>query len=203
LKYLANLRALPLGKRPGLIIAVFLGALMMLAAACSDEADPNATATPRPPDTVPAEARTVAPTPTATTVPTPAPTPEPGSDPAPANLVVAVAGEALEFDAVSFTVQSGAEVSLTFNNTSTTQQHNWVLVPNGTKDDVAAAGLAAGTDNGWLPVGDARVLAATALLATGETGTVEFTAPAAGTYQYLCTFPGHNITMFGEFVVSP
>lgn len=206
MKYLDNLRAPTpvkrVGMRSGLIIAALLGALMLLAAACSDEADPNATHTPRPPDTVPASARTVAPTPTSTTVPTPAPTPEPGQSPAPANLVLAVEGEALKFDVASLTAQSGAAVSLTFNNTSATQQHNWVLVPAGTKDDVATAGLAAGNDNGWVPVGDARVLAATELLATGASGTVEFTAPAAGTYQYLCTFPGHNITMFGEFVVT-
>jgi hypothetical protein len=29
-----------------------------------------------------------------------------------------------------------------------------------------------------------------------------FTAPAAGTYQFVCTFPGHNFTMFGDFIVN-
>ena len=28
-----------------------------------------------------------------------------------------------------------------------------------------------------------------------------FSAPPPGTYQFVCTFPGHSFTMFGEFVV--
>ena len=31
---------------------------------------------------------------------------------------------------------------------------------------------------------------------------VKFTAPSAGTYQFVCTFPGHNFTMFGDFTVN-
>jgi azurin len=36
-----------------------------------------------------------------------------------------------------------------------------------------------------------KVIAATKMLGPGETDTVSFTAPAAGTYDYICTFPGH------------
>jgi azurin len=120
----------------------------------------------------------------------------------PVSLAMNVQGEALEFDAVAFEVSSGASVTLTLNNPSVVNQHNWVLVEPGTKDAVATDGTAAGSDNGWVPPDDPRVIANTKLLGPGITGEVTFTAPAPGIYQFVCTFPGHNFTMFGDFVVK-
>ena len=91
---------------------------------------------------------------------------------------------------------------MTFNNSSSVNTHNWAMVEAGTKDAVATDGLAAGQDNNWLPVDDSRVIGATILLGPGESGQATFTAPAAGAYQFVCTFPGHNFTMFGEFTVN-
>ena len=110
-------------------------------------------------------------------------------------------GDDLTFDTETLTAIAGAEVVLTFSNNAPTQQHNWVLVQSGTKDNVATAGLMAAT-TGWIPTDDERVLAYVDLLSPGENGEVSFTAPAAGTYQFVCTFPGHNATMFGTFEVN-
>ena len=112
-----------------------------------------------------------------------------------------MSGDDLTFDTEVLTASSGAEVVLTFSNNATTQQHNWVLVQSGTKDDVATAGLMAAA-TGWIPTDDERVLAYVDLISPGGSGEVRFTAPAAGTYQFVCTFPGHNATMFGTFEVS-
>ena len=46
------------------------------------------------------------------------------------------------------------------------------------------------------------ILASTGLLDPGATEQVSFTAPAPGTYQFVCTFPGHNFSMFGDFTVK-
>ena len=116
-------------------------------------------------------------------------------------LAIGVNGDALEFDTASYDVTAGQEVTLTFENVSTANQHNWVLVEADTKDAVAADGATAGPVNGWLTPGDARVLVSTALLDAGASEVLVFTAPAAGTYQFVCTFPGHNVTMFGDFIV--
>ena len=152
-------------------------------------ATPESTETP-----VPATSTPVAPTAT-----TPPPTATP---PAPvANLEISVNGDALEFDASSFSVDAGSQVTLTFANVSTAFQHNWVLAQDGTKDDVAQRGTAhPGTD--WVQPDDPDVIDNTKLLNAGTTGSVTFTAPPAGTYQFVCTFPGHNFTMFGTFEVS-
>ena len=85
---------------------------------------------------------------------------------------------------------------------STVLQHNWVLVQSGTKDEVAAAGTEAGAGADWIPLSDDRVLAKSGLLEPGWVQEVSFTVPAAGTYQFVCTFPGHNFTMFGDFEVK-
>lgn len=118
-------------------------------------------------------------------------------------LEIATVGDALQFDTAKLTAKAGSDVVVVFNNTSAVNQHNWVLVQAGTKDEVAAAGSTAGPGSSWIPQGDARVIAHTELLDPGATAEVRFTVPSAGAYQFVCTFPGHNFTMFGEFEVTP
>jgi len=120
----------------------------------------------------------------------------------PVAIVIGAAGETLAFNTDSITAVSGSEVTITFNNPSAVNSHNFVVVQPGTKDAVAADGTAAGPNNNWVPPGDSRVVANTVLIGPGESGTVTFIAPAAGTYQFVCTFPGHNFTMFGDFIVN-
>ncbi|MFO7168809.1 MAG: plastocyanin/azurin family copper-binding protein [Chloroflexota bacterium] len=101
-------------------------------------------------------------------------------------------GENLAFAPATLTVQSGQEISVTFKNNSAAQQHNWVLVNGG--DDVAArvdeAAVNAGPPD-YLPSGDSNIIAATKMLQPGESETVTFTAPAPGTYLFICTYPAH------------
>ena len=118
------------------------------------------------------------------------------------SLEISVNGDALAFDKSEFSAGAGSEVVLTFSNVSIINQHNWVIVQPGTKDDVAARGTAAGPDNDWVQPDDPDVIANTKLLDAGATGEVTFAAPPAGTYQFVCTFPGHNFTMFGDFEVT-
>ena len=119
----------------------------------------------------------------------------------PINLDIGVNGDLLEFDTTSFTATAGSEVVLTFSNGSTNNQHNWVLVQDGTKNEVATRGTANPT-TGWLEPNDPNVIANTRLLNAGTSGEVSFIAPPAGTYQFVCTFPGHSPTMFGDFEVT-
>ncbi|MCH7736831.1 MAG: auracyanin [Chloroflexi bacterium] len=118
-------------------------------------------------------------------------------------MEISVNGDAIEFDTDRFEVAAGTGVVLCFKNVSSVLQHNWVLVNDGTKDEVAERGLAAGAENDWVQPGDPDVIANVKLLDPGEKGEVRFTSPVAGTYQFVCTFPAHNFTMFGEFVVTP
>ena len=120
----------------------------------------------------------------------------------PVSLAVGAKGNELAFDTASITANSGDEVTITFTNSSANFQHSLVIVQAGTKDAVATDGTTAGPANNWGKPGDDRVIANTALLDPGTSGEVTFTAPAPGAYQFVCTFPGHNFTMFGDFTVN-
>ena len=186
------------------VLLLGIGGLSLLApllwAACGGgEASPDAPP-PAPPPAAPPPA-TLPPPPSP---PPPAPPPPPPQPPDGAvTLNIAVLGEQLEFDKDSFTVSAGDDVVLSLDNGSTVFDHNWVLVQPGTKDDVAFDGITAGAKNDWVQPDDSRVIAKLGIQDPGSSGEVRFTAPAAGTYQFVCTFPAHNISMFGDFVVTP
>jgi len=118
-----------------------------------------------------------------------------------ATLKIAPKGELLMFDQTSFTVKAGEKVKLTLNNTSG-MQHNWVLVAPGTADKVAQDSIAAGADKGWLALGP-NVLAHTKLVDAKKSDTIDFVAPTKpGDYPFICTFPGHAMTMKGVLTVK-
>ena len=119
-------------------------------------------------------------------------------------LEISVVGDSLKFDKPTFSVANGTEVVLVFKNASSVNQHNWVLVRAADKAGVVADGTLAGPDSDWIKPNDPRVIANTKLLKAGEIGEVRFTAPEPGTtYQFVCTFPGHDASgMFGDFEVK-
>ena len=190
-------------RKPLVIIFGIMSAVMLLAIACgSDEANPDATATTAPPPTVLAGQITPEPTAAPTAVPPTSPPASTGGGDGPTAIAIDVDGDNLKFATGALSAAAGSEVVVTFNNSSGINSHNWALVEAGTKDAVATDGLAAGQDNNWLPVGDSRIIGSTILLGPGESGEATFTAPSTGPYQFVCTFPGHNFTMFGTFTVN-
>lgn len=107
------------------------------------------------------------------------------------SLTLGVQGESLAYDQTTLTAPANTEVTVTFNNTSTSQQHNWVLANGG--DEVAAEIDEAAVSNPpeYLPSDMSNVIAHTQMLQPGGSDSVTFTTPGPGTYTYLCTFPGH------------
>ncbi len=111
----------------------------------------------------------------------------------------------MQFDKAELRVPAGSTVNLTLNHTGKLPKaamgHNFVLLKAGT--DVAAFAMqaiaAAATE--YIPESDA-IIAHTALIGGGESTSISFTAPAAGTYDYICTFPGHYAIMKGKLIVE-
>ena len=105
----------------------------------------------------------------------------------------------LRFDTESFDVRAGSKVSLRFDNNDD-MLHNLVLTLPGTVDDIAAEALTLGIrgqELNYVPDSD-DVLFYTSLLEPETEETIYFTAPdEPGDYHFVCTFPGHSMTMRG------
>ena len=46
------------------------------------------------------------------------------------------------------------------------------------------------------------VIAATETIGGGQESAIEFDAPEAGEYDFICSFPGHYAMMKGKFIVE-
>lgn len=82
--------------------------------------------------------------------------------------------------------------------------HNFVLLKQGV--DLRAFGNASAQSKA--PDYDiptellSNIIAHTKMIGGGESVSIKFVAPAKGTYQFLCTFPGHYGMMKGLFIVE-
>ncbi|MFN0077301.1 MAG: PVC-type heme-binding CxxCH protein [Prosthecobacter sp.] len=111
--------------------------------------------------------------------------------------------ERLMYDVKELTVKSGKKIKLLFANTDV-MPHNLLIVKPGQADAIMNAAIvmgAKGFENGFIPDGDS-ILWHTKLLDHGKEEVLEFTAPAAGDYPFVCSFPGHGIIMRGVLHVK-
>jgi azurin len=109
----------------------------------------------------------------------------------------------ISYDNTMIRVKAGTTVKLILENTSTdeTMLHNFTLIEEGTIDKVAMEGVKAGPDKDYIPA-LREVLVATKMLKPKESVEILFPAPVAGTYDFICTYPGHSMKMRGKFVVE-
>lgn len=114
----------------------------------------------------------------------------------------------MKFDKETLTVKAGATVKLTLKHSGNmpveTMGHNWVLLANGVDiATFATKAIEAGIDNNYVPTdAGSQVIAHTKVIGGGQETTIEFTAPAAGSYDFICTFPGHWSMMKGKLIVE-
>ncbi|AXK55354.1 MULTISPECIES: azurin [Pseudomonas] len=83
--------------------------------------------------------------------------------------------------------------------------HNWVLSKTADMAGIAADGMAAGIDKSYLKEGDTRVIAHTKIIGAGEKDSVTFDVSkltAGESYQFFCSFPGHNSMMKGAVILK-
>lgn len=116
----------------------------------------------------------------------------------------------MQFDVKTFEVKSGEPVTLTLKNTGKLPKiamgHNLVVLKKGISAIAfgqKAMGAGANATNALPDSIKEDVLASTKLLGPGESDTVKFTAPTEpGSYEYVCTFPGHFAMMRGTMTVK-
>ncbi len=118
--------------------------------------------------------------------------------------IVLNSNDQMKFDKEEIKVKAGQKVKLTLNHTGKLPKeamgHNFVLLTAGT--DIAAFATAAmkAKKNEYIP--SDGVIAHTKLIGGGESTTIEFTVPKKGTYDFICSFPGHYGMMKGKFIVE-
>jgi azurin len=98
------------------------------------------------------------------------------------------------YDLPTLTATADTKIKLKFSNNTDRKDeigHNWVLVQPGQEAAVVASGKTAGDTVDWIKTDDPAIIAHTRLIEGGQSNTILFKAPPAGTYTYLCTFPDH------------
>lgn len=134
-------------------------------------------------------------------------TSEANEAPAAADVTLVLnAGDELKFDKEEFRVPEGQEVTLTLNHTGQMAKegmgHNFVLLKQGTDVADFATRAVDARENDYIPEGSDDVIVHTELLGGGESDTITFPAPPPGTYDFICSFPGHYALMQGKFIVE-
>ena len=111
---------------------------------------------------------------------------------------VATLVEKMKYNVKSIDVKAGKKIRIVFSNPDFLP-HNLLVVKPKTADKVAAAAVAMGAEGfakGFRP-DSSDILAGTKMLDNKQKETIEFTLPGKGTYEFVCTFPGHHILMRG------
>ena len=147
----------------------------------------------------------------------PAPAPEKKPEPAPEVQIVVddgttatinlTANDAMQFNTAEIRIATGRTIKLNLKHVgkmpAEMMGHNFVLLAQGTDISAFSAAGVTAKDTDYIAKAMAdKVIAKTKLLGGGESDAIEFKAPAPGTYDFICTFPGHSGIMKGKLIVG-
>ena len=118
--------------------------------------------------------------------------------------VVVNSDDQMRYDTRVIRVLVGSKIELTLNHNGSMPKagmgHNLVILKTGTDvEEFCGEALTAGR-TGYIPESD-QIIVHTELIGGGESSTITFDAPALGSYDFVCTFPGHYGVMRGLFEV--
>ena len=120
--------------------------------------------------------------------------------------VVVNSDDAMKFDVSEIKVKAGEEIKLTLNHTGKLAKdvmgHNFVVLAQGTDVQAFANAAIQAKANDYIPEGNGSVLAHTKVIGGGESDTITFTLKEKGTYEFICSFPGHSFMMKGVIIVE-
>lgn len=123
-------------------------------------------------------------------------------------FIVHTVHEQLRFDTTKLTVQAGKPFEVIFENDDV-MPHNFVIVPPGKHMDIGTAAMTMTPTQldkqgrAFLPKAfEKDVIAATKLVEPGNKEQLKVKAPGQpGKYEFVCTFPGHSLIMWGTLEV--
>ena len=120
--------------------------------------------------------------------------------------VVLLATDQMQFNKSEIRVRAGKPIKFTLRHTGTmdvkVMGHNFVLLQPGTEIPAFANEAAGAAENDYIPENTDAIIVHTKLLGGGQSDTIDFDAPEPGTYDFICSFPGHYALMKGKFIVE-
>ncbi len=120
--------------------------------------------------------------------------------------IVIESTDQMTFDLKEIKVKEGDKIKLTLKHVGKLPKqamgHNWVLLKAGKDVKKFAESAMVARDNDYIPNNNSDYIVHTDLIGGGEETTIEFDAPAKGSYPFLCSFPGHYGLMQGTFIVQ-
>ena len=122
------------------------------------------------------------------------------------NTVEITGNDQMKYSVTEIRVKAGEQVTVTFKNVGTMPKesmgHNFVLLGGGTDVEAFAMKAMVAKASDYIPADlKSSIMANTKLLGPGESDTITFTVPA-GTYDFICTFPGHYASMRGKLIAE-
>ena len=112
----------------------------------------------------------------------------------------------MKFDKKEIIAYSGQKITLTLNHIGKLDKlvmgHNFVLLKKGINTNEFGIKASSEKENEYIPDGGNQVIAHTKLIGGGDSDTITFDAPKKGTYEFICSFPGHYLSMKGKLIIK-
>jgi azurin len=122
-------------------------------------------------------------------------------------FVIKTVREQMRYDTPRLVVEAGKPFEIIIENADF-MPHNLVVVKPNTREKIGNLSATMkpeeldGRGRAFVP-GTPDILAATKLLEAGQKATLSLTAPnEEGDYEYVCTYPGHWMIMWGQLIVT-
>lgn len=117
------------------------------------------------------------------------------------------ANDQMQFNLSELKAVAGQEITLVLKNVGkmdkTVMGHNVIILKAGTDVAEYAKKAMVAKDTEYVPASESEsVIAHTKLIGGGETDTIKFTIAEKGTYDFICSFPGHYALMKGKLIVE-
>lgn len=119
--------------------------------------------------------------------------------------IILTGNDQMRFNLKEIKVNAGDKVELTLKHVGKlgvkVMGHNFVLLEPNTDLNTFASEAVDAKDNDYIPEVTDQVIVHTKMIGGGEQTTIVFDAPEKGTYDFICSFPGHVALMQGKFIV--
>ncbi len=123
------------------------------------------------------------------------------------NVLTLEGNDQMQYNKNELTALANKTITLTFKHTGTLDKnvmgHNFVLLKQGTDINAFAQKAIEAKATDYIPKSEiASIIAHTKLISGGESDTITFEIKDKGTYDFICSFPGHVAMMKGKLIVQ-